>query len=154
MGEWIAILVGEVLMLIEEINFWKKIKKRRKFEKENNLPKKLMIHPVIKLFGFFLILILLPITWLLSSKDKGIKQTTQKISEIEFILKNEKETFGIYPKNLKEIIRNKPIRKNIIFDCWNNEFSYKQGENGLSYLLISKGKDGILKTEDDIKLLK
>ncbi len=51
-------------------------------------------------------------------------------------------------------ITNNPLRKKITLDYWNNEFYYEQKENGLGYVLISKGKDGILKTEDDISGIK
>ena len=43
--------------LFYELKFWKKKKARRKFEKENNLPKKVMIHPYLKFFGIFIIII-------------------------------------------------------------------------------------------------
>ena len=76
------------------------------------------------------------------------------MNEIEQILENEKSSLGIYPEKLSKIIRNNPLRKNITSDYWNNEFFYEQSENGTSYVLISKGKDGILKTEDDINGIK
>ena len=67
------------------------------------------------------------------------------------ILEKEKKKTGIYPKKLKNIIRDNPLMRNITKDYWKNEFFYEQIDNGNSYLLTSKGKDGILNTEDDIK---
>ena len=138
--------------LFYELKFWKKKKARRKFEKENNLPKKVMIHPYLKFFGVFLMIIftarLLFGNFLFS--NNGESRTTEKITEIEQILENEKKSLAIYPEKLNTIIRNNPLRKNITIDYWNNEFYYEQKENGQEYVLLSKGKDGILKTEDDI----
>ncbi len=138
--------------LFYELKFWKKKKERRKFEKENNLPKKVMIHPYLKFLGIFILLVFLGKLaygyFFLS--DYGTTKTVEKIAEIEQILENEKNSIGIYPEKLNTIIRNNPLRKNITSDYWNNEFFYEQSKNGLGYVLISKGKDGIIKTEDDI----
>jgi general secretion pathway protein G len=49
-----------ILDCIVDIQYWFKIKKRRKFEKENNLPKRIVWHPLTKPF-LILLLILLPI---------------------------------------------------------------------------------------------
>ncbi|WP_452227597.1 hypothetical protein [Lacinutrix sp. MEBiC02404] len=145
-------IIGELLFWREDYKFAKRKKARREFEKENNLPKKLMIHPVWKLFGIFIVFVLIAklVIGHFFFSDYGTKKTTEKIAEIELILENENSSLGIYPEKLNIIIRNNPLRKNIITDYWNNEFFYEQIENGLGYILISKGKDGILKTEDDI----
>ena len=145
-------IIGEILFWREDYKFAKRKKARREFEKENNLPKKLMIHPVWKLFGIFIVFVLIAklVIGHFFFSDYRTKKTTEKIAEIELILENENSSLGIYPEKLNIIIRNNPLRKNIITDYWNNEFFYEQIENGLGYILISKGKDGILKTEDDI----
>ena len=145
-------IIGELLFWREDYKFAKRKKARREFEKEHNLPKKLMIHPVWKLFGIFMVFVLISklVIGHFFFSDYGTKKTTNKIAEIELILENEKNSLGIYPEKLNIIIRNNPLRKNITSDYWNNEFFYEQIENGLGYVLISKGKDGILKTEDDI----
>ncbi|WP_435416269.1 hypothetical protein [Polaribacter aestuariivivens] len=145
-------IIGELLFWREDYKFYKRKKVRREFEAENNLPKKLMIHPVWKLLGIFIGFVLISkiiITYFFFS-DFGEKKTAEKIIEIELILEKEKKLLGIYPKKLNEIIRNNPLRKNITNDYWKNEFFSEQTENGIDYVLISKGKDGILKTEDDI----
>ena len=156
MTEFITSLIGDLLFWREDYKFSKRKKARREFEKENNLPKKLMIHPVWKLLGIILIVIfvLRLIIGYFFFSDYGEKKTIKKINEIELILEKEKNSLGIYPEKLKTIIRNNPLRKKITLDYWNNEFFYEQKENGLSYVLISKGKDGILKTEDDISGIK
>ncbi|MFL0354813.1 hypothetical protein [Xanthomarina sp. GH4-25] len=149
-------IIGELLFWREDYKFAKRKKARREFEKENNLPKKLMIHPVWKLFGIFMFFVLIAklVIGHFFFSDYGTKKTTEKIAEIELILENEKSSLGIYPEKLNIIIRNNPLRKNITSDYWNNEFFYEQIENGLGYVLISKGKDGIIKTEDDINGIK
>ena len=145
-------LIGELLFWREDYKFAKRKKARREFEKENNLPEKLMIHPVWKLFGIFMVIGLIANLTIghFFFSEYGTKKTTEKIAKIELILENEISSLGVYPEKLNIIIRNNPLRKNITSDYWNNEFYYQQIENGLGYVLISKGKDGILKTEDDI----
>jgi amino acid transporter len=147
-----AELIAHILSIIEDIKFWKKKKERRKFEKENNLPKKLMIHPLWKLLGILLIFIFLAKFAMghFFFSNHGEKKTIEKITEIELILEKEKSSSGNYPEKLNTIIRNNPFRKNITSDYWDNEFFYEQKKNGSAYVLISKGKDGILNTEDDI----
>ena len=78
----------------------------------------------------------------------GIYFLTPKIFEIIENLKpswrNELEITDALQILLSQ---NNKISYHIITDYWNNEFVYDQIENGLSYVLISKGKDGILKRE-------
>ncbi|WAC02142.1 hypothetical protein N7U66_20600 [Lacinutrix neustonica] len=141
-------IIGDLLLWREDYKFAKRKKAGREYEKENNLPKKLMIHPVWKLFGILLLFIIVVRFFFFS--DYGQRKTVEKIDKIDQILEKEKKALGIYPEKLNIIIRNNPLRKKITLDYWNNEFFYEQKENGLSYVLISKGKDGILKTDDDI----
>ena len=126
-------IIGELLFWREDYKFSKRKKARREFEKENNLPQKLMIHPVWKLFGFFMIFVFIAQLFIVHFffSDYGTKKTAEKITEIELILENERNSIGIYPEKLKTIIRNNPLRKNITSDYWNNEFFYEQSENGL-----------------------
>ena len=146
-------LLGEILIIIEEFKFWKKKKSRRKFERENNLPKKTMFHPFVKLLMISLGLIIFAriIIGYFYLSDKGEKITKDKITEIERILQKEKKDLGLFPERLELIIRNNPLRKNIRFDYWDNEFIYTQLDNGDNYELISSGKDGKINTPDDIK---
>lgn len=146
-------IIANILLIIEDFKFRKKIKARRKYEKENNLPKKIMIHPTLKILGLGIILFFfakLIINYFYTSSI-GENRTTTKINEIENILESGNNDLGYYPQELNEIIRNNPLRQNITTDFWGNEFYYKVIENGQNYILISKGKDGILKTVDDIE---
>jgi general secretion pathway protein G len=148
MGE----IIAELLLLWEDLKFWKKKKARRKFEKENNLPKKFLIHPslLVLLIAVGFIIIVRIAIGIFYVSDNGLTETTEQINEIVSILEQEKSELGIYPQELKNIIRNNPLRQNITSDLWNNEFHYEQLDNGQSYVLKSKGQDGILGTEDDI----
>ncbi|NJM79799.1 MAG: hypothetical protein HC854_09610 [Flavobacterium sp.] len=80
------------------------------------------------------------------------KRAIEKLVAIEKILASEKEDIGTYPENLSEIIRNNPLRKDIIIDVWGNEYYYEQLDKGQNYKLCSKGKDGVLNTIDDVKI--
>ena len=52
-------LIGLLLGLFEDLKFWKKKKKRKKLEKEKNLPKKVMLDLSTKVFIGAVIIILL-----------------------------------------------------------------------------------------------
>ena len=145
-------IIGELLFWREDYKFAKRKKARRKFEKENNLPKKLLIHPVLKLLGIFIIfgLVTKSMVGYFFFTGLGEEKTAEKITEIKLILEKEKNSIGIYPEKLSTIIRNNPLRKNITSDYWRNEFFYERSDNGQTFILISKGRDGILKTEDDV----
>lgn len=55
-------IIGNILELVNDLLFWRRKKKRRKFEKENNLPKKTMINPLTQiLIGLLSVLIILKI---------------------------------------------------------------------------------------------
>ncbi|GAA4276536.1 type II secretion system protein GspG [Aquimarina mytili] len=145
-------LIAELLLLFEELKFWKKKKKRRKLEKEKGLPKKTMIHPVTKVLFIGLVLtFILGVMLRVFYTHPNESKTTKKIVEVKKILEKQYKDLGKYPTKLKDIINNNPLRKNINLDAWGNEFYYKQIKDGLSYELKSKGKDGILNTEDDLK---
>lgn len=149
-----AELLAELLMLFDDLKFWKNKKTRRKFEKENGLPKQEMVNPSNKRY-VILILLIIPLFILfnyLFFPNRAQKETVNKISKIESLLEDEKKAFNRYPDSLSDIIRNNPTLKNITVDYWKNNFLYKTFNKGLSYSLISKGIDGILNTEDDIKI--
>ena len=157
MGELIAemmLLFSKLALNIQEFFFRKKKRKRRALERKEGLPKKRMISPyqrftilivflviffiVVKLFGVF-------------SFDNGKKKTIEKITAIQELLDEEKKVFEIYPKKLKVIIRNNPLRKGLLQDGWGNDFKYEPLNDGKSFLLFSVGKDGVTNTEDDIE---
>lgn len=144
-------LIALILETYSEIKHWFRVKRRRKFEKENNLPKKRMISPMNKIYIGILILSL-PFLYFRLTRISNYNKTTtiQKIAEIKLILEAEKKQLGKYPKELKDIIRNNPLRKNIVFDYWKNEYVYTLSKDSLNYKIISLGKDQILNTSDDI----
>ncbi len=111
MGEWIALIIGEILVWVEEIKFWKKKKARRKYEKENNLPKKLMIHPLIKILvlGLVLFFILRILIGYFYFSNHGENETSEKIAKIESILENEKTQIGNYKPEGGERYGGKPV---------------------------------------------
>jgi len=119
---------------------------------ENYKSKKTTINPLIKtiLISFFSILIILVFIVYLLMNGSEKKDTVEKINEIEKILENRKKDPGEYPDELKEITVNRPMRISLIKDYWGNEFHYEKTNNGENYILISKGKDGILGTSDDL----
>jgi hypothetical protein len=146
-------LIVDILELYSDIKHWFRVKKRRKFEKENNLPRKRMISPMNKI-GIVILIISLPFLFLRLNRlrNQNFSSTFDKIIEIKIILEAEKKQFGFYPKELKDIIRNNPLRKKITLDAWKNEFVYTISKDSLNYKLVSLGKDGKLNTFDDIEV--
>lgn len=154
MYSFFAEILTELWLLILDIKFWFKKKKRRKFEKEHNLPKTIMLYPshriyiVSAIIGLFLISIFMIVVY------PGIQnnKTEKQLSKIVELLEKEKRDVGEYPIQLNAIIRNNPLLKDITKDDWNNEINYKLSNDGMSYRLFSNGKDKTPHTEDDIIL--
>jgi len=136
-----------------DIKFWIKYKKQRKFEKENNLPKSIVWYPHIKqfaiLFSILFAVYFLVLFFIL--KDNNQKKTTKRMTKISKLLESEKKQFGKFPSELKEVIRNNPLRNNLTKDYWKSTFVYTPSKDGQNYQLISLGGDGKLNTKDDIQ---
>ena len=77
------------------------------------------------------------------------QNTITRSKEIVASLNSYKAELKTYPKSLTELIGNNPIRGEWIKDCWGNEYSYIGSES--SFILVSKGADGIINTADDLK---
>ena len=75
----------------------------------------------------------------------------KQMTQIHELLKVEKKQFSTYPKQLNTIIRNNPLHRNLTLDIWGNTFSYNVTKDGADYNLVSKGRDGILNTDDDVE---
>ena len=148
--------IGFILELITDIIFWRDKKKRRQFEKENNLPKKLMINPNTKALLYFggIVLVISIVIPIYKHYYSNKKETYKKLLKIETLLIDNKKADGIYPEQLEHIIRNNPFRQNINQDSWGNPYHYQVLDQGAQFVLVSKGKDGILNTDDDLKLEK
>lgn len=154
MGSFIAETIAFILESYLDIKFWFKKRKRRKFEKENNLPKKLMVYPSDKIHIIFFVIVVVLVSFYMFfiQPSIDINRTEKKLNEISQILEKEKQTIGHFPKELKAIIRNNPLRKSIVYDAWDNEIQYNLEIDEQSYVLFSVGKDGLSNTEDDIYL--
>ena len=140
------------LEIFLEIKYWIKHGKQRKYEKENNLPKSIVWAPYTKQF-FILFLIFIPVCFVFvffTSIGENEKKTEKIMMKVSKLLEAEKIQFGTYPSELKNIIRNNPLRKNLEIDSWKTPFVYSISEDGKSYQLISLGGDCKLGTKDDI----
>jgi len=112
-----------------------------------------LFHPLTKVVLFTLILAVVVklVVGGIYISNRYENETKLKMDEIRILLEENKTYTGTFPKELKLIIRNNPLRKSITLDSWGNEFHYEPLTNGLNYVLLSKGKDGKLGTEDDIE---
>lgn len=147
-----ADLISSILEIFLEIKYWIKHGKQRKYEKENNLPKKIVWYPYSKQF-FILFLIFIPVCFLffyVTNIEKNKENTEKIMIKISKLLEDEKKQFGKYPSELNTLIRNNPLRKGLEFDSWKTPFVYTITKDGKNYKLISKGGDRKLNTEDDI----
>jgi len=151
---WQAILElgAQILLIFEDFKFWKKKRARRKFEKENGLPKKIMTYPstyayalALGILGVLIALLVFSMSWFVDDNKEE-----EKIAEIVALLELEKKYQGAYPPRLYDLIRNNPLRENIFLDSWGNAYYYELTYDERGYLLKSKGKDGVLNTDDDI----
>lgn len=145
-------LISSILEIFLEIKYWIKHRKQRKFEKENNLPKRIVWFPYTKQFVIILLFIL-PIFTLITlfvSVGKNQEKTEKIMTEVTKLLEAEKKQYGKYPSELKSIIRNNPLRRDLELDSWKTPLIYTSTENGKYYKLISKGGDKKLNTKDDI----
>ena len=148
----LAELIADLLLLFQDIKFWFKKRKRRKFEKEHGLPKKFMLYPSQKIMLIvFPISLILFISGVLLFTDSNQDSTRSKIVELAKILEKEKQDIGRYPEQIGDVVRNNPLRQNVIFDSWKQEFHYEPLNNGTEFKLQSLGSDGELDTSDDIK---
>lgn len=146
-------LLAEVLLIFEDVKFWLRRRKQRRYEQQYALPKKKMLAPSLKILIVVLVLspIVIVIRAALFLSPNAESKTAEKLSEVVSLLKHEKQTIGRYPEHLKIIIRGNPLLKEIHKDEWNREFFYERDRSGESYVLTSLGKDGLLNTADDIK---
>ena len=84
------------------------------------------------------------------SPMKKQHDTKEKLLSISHLLVLEKEQTNTYPDEIGSIARRNPTYGDLTTDSWNNEIIYQKSENNQDFTLTSKGKDGVLGTEDDI----
>ena len=144
--------IAELLLLFSDIKHWFKKRQQRRYEKKHGLPKKPMPYPtgIRLLIGLFLIVLAVTVFFGLRWPQINIDRTSEKLRETVRLLEKEKLATGNYPDQLSAIIRNDPLRKNIIFDSWDEEFYYELSASNGRYILFSKGADRKNFTEDDI----
>jgi len=144
--------ITDLLVCFQDIKFWFKKRKRRKFEKEHGLPKKFMLYPsqkIMLIVSPISLILLISVVFLLT--DSNQDSTRSKIVELVKILEKEKQDIGRYPEKIGDVVRNNPLRQNVIYDSWKQEFYYESLNNGAEFKLQSLGSDGELDTSDDIK---
>ena len=83
---------------------------------------------------------------------KKYRGTENRLDFTQFLLAFEKKDTGEYPYDISCFENNRYDVKNVLIDGWGNSFYYERFNDGQSYLLVSKGKDGILFTDDDISM--
>jgi hypothetical protein len=78
------------------------------------------------------------------------KVTLEEGKDIVSALKKYKKENGIYPNELQSIISSNPVRSRWNSDAWGQSYQYSISRDKTTFILISKGKDKALGTEDDI----
>lgn len=76
--------------------------------------------------------------------------TLEEGNKIVSALQNYQKSKGQFPTNISELIGSIPVRTGWRIDSWGEAYFYEIEDNNQKYKLLSKGKDRILGTEDDI----
>lgn len=79
---------------------------------------------------------------------KRAQHTEEKLFSLAIDLYFEKEDTNEYPYDINCFVNTS--NNNALIDGWGNALIYDRLDNGKEYLLLSKGKDGVLFTDDDI----
>lgn len=145
-------IIADILFGFLSYTHWRETKTRRKFERENNLPRSKAIHPqhwvIIILLGMTPAFFLGRLAY--TTYFSNPAYTKSKMRQLVNLLEMEKQITGRYPSQLNDIVRNRPLRKELLTDAWNKPFDYIVLNDGLTYTLTSGGSDGKVNTEDDI----
>lgn len=96
---------------------------------------------------FFLITVVFFSSYIPLQKDKA---NIDKLATLMTLLYFEKQNGNEYPNEIECFKDNEFDEEDVLTDFWGNPFYYEQLSDGKDFLLVSKGKDGILFTEDDI----
>lgn len=78
------------------------------------------------------------------------QQTMAEGRQIETAINDFFASNGYYPNSINDLIAGHPLRSGWTVDSWGNQYIYKIIDNGKNYKLISKGKDCLANTKDDI----
>jgi hypothetical protein len=80
------------------------------------------------------------------------RSTKKEMTEVTEALNQYKSHLNKYPENLQQLIGNNPLKKEWLSDEWKNPYTYTIPADSQNFSLTSQGKDGQLKTEDDLVL--
>jgi hypothetical protein len=80
------------------------------------------------------------------------KQTKSELLEIRNALYHYKESFDVYPNELTELAKGRPLREIWLTDAWDNPYQYEADESKQTFIVISGGNDGKFGTDDDIQI--
>lgn len=96
------------------------------------------------------IIIFISLFFCFSEPYRKVTYTKEDCEKIVTALNSYKKDLLNYPLNMDSLIGNNPLRKEWKKDRWDNDYYYKPLNNGKNFILISKGKDQKLFTQDDI----
>ncbi len=147
-------LFADLLLCFEDLKFSKKERRTRKLREIKGLPPgpiKMVPSAYYRICVGAVVVVFIIILFVLKVRYHDPAKAKEALSDIEELLAAEYTYSGVYPEKLTAVIRNNPLRANIHIDFWDNEYFYEPLNGGKGYLLICKGKDGVLNTEDDLK---
>ncbi len=79
-------------------------------------------------------------------------QTKSELLEIRNALYHYEESFDVYPKQLTELAKGRPLRETWFIDAWENPYRYEVDEIKQNFIVTSAGYDGVFDTDDDIQI--
>jgi TM2 domain-containing membrane protein YozV len=78
------------------------------------------------------------------------KRTLEEGKSIVAALEKYHNGMGFYPSELSDLIEGRPLRSAWYTDEWGQPYSYQLSLENRGFLLVSKGRDQTLGTDDDI----
>ena len=153
--ELLLYLFGEFSLFIGDFKHRKRITKMEKDDGVKRPFQKYFFRP--STIVLVMVLVIVGLSCLLFSTYYRVsiysEKTELELSEMSDWINKCNKKQGRYPKGLKEVIGNNPIRRQQWnTDAWSHPYKYAVINNGKEFLLISSGPDGQFETEDDIKV--
>jgi len=103
---------------------------------------------IVYVTGAFLLLLIVSGSTALNHYFFSANRTEQELAQIEVELKNYYQENQEYPLTIKELIRNRPLKRDWLTDNW--DIPYRFSLEPKNYEIRSAGLDGIFDTEDDL----
>lgn len=113
-----------------------------------------VIHNLWKIFirALILVMVVTALAYYLGKSYWQGRNTQTEINQISQALEQYRSQSNGYPEKLEILIGNNPLKRDWETDGWGNNYAYEVAPDKQKFSLVSKGKDGMLRTSDDISV--